>query len=166
MYKRGHLGIAMLTLAPITFWLVTAGYPAFAALVAGTVLYLSMLPDVDHRLPLVSHRGPTHSLLFAAVVGGVFAGAASLVGPALSVPVPGDVSMVAFGFLLGFGTVVAHLLGDVITPMGVNFLWPYPKRWSLSLTPADSAPWNWGLFALGVFALAGAVVLAVRGAPI
>lgn len=166
MYKRGHLGVAMLTLAPIAFRLVSTGYPVFAALVAGTVLYLSMLPDVDHRVPGISHRGPTHSLLFAAVVGGVFAGAASLVEPVLSVAVPGGVSMVAFGFLLGFGTVVAHLLGDVITPMGVNFLWPYPKRWSLSLTPADSTLWNWGLFALGVFSLAGAVALAIRGVPI
>ncbi|MXR42022.1 metal-dependent hydrolase [Halobaculum sp. WSA2] len=166
MYKRGHLGVAMLTLAPITFWLLTDGYPAFAVLVAGTVLYLAMLPDVDHRLPLVSHRGPTHSLLFAGVVGAVFAGAASLVEPVLSIAVPGGVSMVAFGFLLGFGSVVAHLLGDVITPMGVNFLWPYPRTWSLSLTPADSTLWNWGLFVLGVFAMAGAVALAVQGAAI
>ncbi|WP_435062733.1 metal-dependent hydrolase [Halobaculum sp. EA56] len=166
MYKRGHLGVAMLTLAPITFWLLSAGFPVFAALVAGTVLYLAMLPDVDHRVPGISHRGPTHSLLFAAVVGAVFAGAASLVEPVLSVAVPGGVSMVAFGFLLGFGTVVAHLLGDVITPMGVNFLWPYPREWSLSLTTADSTAWNWGLFALGVFALAAAVVLAARGVPV
>ena len=167
----------MLALAPITFWLLGGGYPAFAALVAGTVLYLAMLPDVDHRLPGVPHRGPTHSLLFAGVVGAAFAGAASLVEPVFSVAaslaepvfsvaVPGGVSMVAFGFLLGFGAVVAHLLGDVITPAGVNFLWPYPKTWSLSLTTADSTLWNWGLFVLGVFAMAAAVALAVQGAAV
>ncbi|UIO99308.1 metal-dependent hydrolase [Halobaculum sp. CBA1158] len=166
MYKRGHLGVAMLTLAPITFWLLTAGYPVFAVLVAGTVLYLAMLPDVDHRIPGIPHRGPTHSLLFAGVVGGVFAGAASLVEPVLSVAVPGGVSMVAFGFLLGFGSVVAHLLGDVITPAGVNFLWPYPREWSLYLTTADSTLWNWGLFVLGVFAMGASVAFAVRGLPI
>jgi inner membrane protein len=156
----------MLALAPITFWLLVGGYPAFAALVIGTVLYLAMLPDVDHRLPGVPHRGPTHSLLFAGVVGAAFAGAASLVEPVFSVAVPGGVSMVAFGFLLGFGAVVAHLLGDVITPAGVTFLWPYPKTWSLSLTTADSTLWNWGLFVLGVFAMAVAVALAVQGAAI
>ncbi|QZP38691.1 metal-dependent hydrolase [Halobaculum magnesiiphilum] len=166
MYKRGHLGVAMLTLAPITFWLLVGGYPAFAVLVAGTVLYLAMLPDMDHRVPGISHRGPTHSLLFAGVVGAVFAGAASLVEPVFSIAVPAGLSMVAFGFLLGFGSVVAHLLGDVITPAGVNFLWPYPKEWSLYLTNADSTLWNWGLFALGVCAMAGAVALAVRGVPV
>ncbi len=166
VFRRGHLGVAMLALAPVTFWLLSAGYPVFAALVAGTVLYLAMLPDVDHRIPGVPHRGPTHSLLFAGVVGGVFAGAASLVEPVLSVAVPGGVSMVAFGFLLGFGAVVAHLLGDAITPAGVNFLWPYPKEWSLYLTTADSTLWNWGLFGLGVFAMAGSVALALRGLPI
>ena len=166
VYKRGHFGVAMLTLAPVTFWLLSTGYPVFAALVAGTVLYLAMLPDVDHRVPGVSHRGPTHSLLFAVTVGAVFAGAASFVEPVLSVAVPAGLSMVAFGFVLGFGSVVAHLLGDVITPMGVNFLWPYPKTWSLYLTTADSTLWNWGLFGLGVFAMAGSVVLAVRGLPI
>ncbi|MFC6786192.1 metal-dependent hydrolase [Halobaculum halobium] len=166
MYKRGHLGVAMVTLAPITFWLLTDGYPVFAVLVAGTVLYLAMLPDMDHRVPGIPHRGPTHSLLFAGLVGAVFAGAASVLEPVLSVAVPGGVSMVAFGFLLGFGSVVAHLLGDVITPMGVNFLWPYPREWSLSLTTADSTLWNWGLFVFGVFAMAAAVVLAVRGLPV
>ena len=166
MYKRGHLGVALLTLAPITFWLLSTGSPVFGALVVGTVLYLAMLPDVDHRVPGIPHRGPTHSLLFAVVVGAVFAGAASLVEPVLSIAVPGGVSMVAFGFLLGFGSVVAHLLGDVITPAGVNFLWPYPRTWSLYLTGADSTVWNWGLFVLGVFAMAGAVALAVQGAAI
>lgn len=166
MYKRGHLGVAMLTLAPITFWLLIGGYPVFAVLVAGTVLYLAMLPDMDHRVPGISHRGPTHSLLFAGVVGAVFAGAASLVEPVFSIAVPAGLSMVAFGFLLGFGSVVAHLLGDVITPAGVNFLWPYPKEWSLYLTTADSTLWNWGLFTLGVFAMTGAVALAVRGVPV
>ncbi|SHG82892.1 inner membrane protein [Halobaculum gomorrense] len=156
----------MLALAPITFWLLVDGYPTFAVLVAGTVLYLAMLPDVDHRIPGISHRGPTHSLLFAGVVGAAFAGAASLVEPVFSIAVPGGVSMVAFGFLLGFGAVLAHLLGDVITPAGVNFLWPYPREWSLSLTTADSTLWNWGLFALGVFAMAAAVALAAQGVAI
>lgn len=156
----------MLTLAPITFLLVATGYPVFAALVAGTVLYLAMLPDVDHRIPGVPHRGPTHSLLFAGVVGAVFAGAATLVEPVFSIPVPGGLPMPIFGFLLGFGAVVTHLLGDVITPAGVNFLWPHPKEWSLYLTTADSTLWNWGLFGLGVFAMAASVVLAIQGLPI
>lgn len=169
MYRHGHLGIAMLALAPVAFGLLSAGLPLLAVVVCAVVLQLATLPDVDHRLPFVSHRGPTHSLAFAALVGGLLAGAAAVavpaVGAAVPVALPAGLPPAAFGFLLGFGAVFLHLLGDVITPMGVNFLWPYPRAWSLSWTTADSRPWNAGLFALGVFALAGAVALALRGVP-
>ncbi|WP_435124877.1 metal-dependent hydrolase [Halobaculum sp. D14] len=160
MYRKGHLGVSLLLFAPVGYWLVTAGYGALAFLTGATMLYLAMLPDVDHRVPGVPHRGPTHSLLFAAAVGAAFGYAATLLEPVFSVAVPAGLSMPAFGFLLGFGSVTAHLAGDVITPSGVNFLWPYPYEWSLNLTRADSTAWNLGLFGLGVFAVAAAAALA------
>jgi inner membrane protein len=128
-----------------------------------------MLPDVDHRLPGVPHRGPTHSLAFAALVGGGFA----LVGRAATSAGLGDVGLAAvadgsvvgfgFGFLVGFLTVLAHLLADALTPAGVNFLWPLSgSEYTLSLWPSDNRLANYGLFAAGVFAVAGALALAVR----
>ena len=160
MYRTGHLGVSLLAFAPVAYWLVSGGFVALAFLTGATMLYLASLPDVDLRLP-IPHRGPTHSLGFAALVGGAFAAVAWCAGRVASVAVPPGLSMTTFGFLLGFGSVVAHLLGDVITPMGVRFLWPSSRRWSLGLATADSRAWNAGLFALGVFALAASTSLAL-----
>lgn len=146
--------------APVGYWLVAGGYTAFAALVGATFVALAMLPDCDHRLPGISHRGPTHSLLFAALVGGVFAVLGEQVEPVLEVAVPAGLSMSGFGFLLGFGSVLAHLLADVITPMGVNFLWPYPHRWSLNVTPSNDVTWNVGLLAIGLVSTVWSLALA------
>jgi inner membrane protein len=168
MFRLGHYGVSLLVFAPIGFLLVTTGAVELAFVTGATMLWLSMLPDVDHKVPGISHRGPTHSLLFAALVGGVFAAVGAFLGQSLGLTATlggfGSVGLGVFGFFVGSVTVVAHLLGDAITPMGVNFLWPLSgRRYSLSLTPAKSTLWNYGLFVLGVFAVAAAAVLAVRG---
>lgn len=164
MYRTGHLGVSLLVFAPVGYALVAAGYPGLAVLTGATMVWLTMLPDVDHRLPLVPHRGPTHSLLFAALVGGVFGGAGHLLAgqaggsPALPLGVP----LAVFGFVVGFVAVLAHLLGDVLTPAGVNFLWPVSsRRYSLSVARASDTVANYLLFALGVFAVAAAAYLAL-----
>lgn len=169
MYQLGHYGVSLVVFSPIGFAFVRLGRPELAFATGAAMLGLAMLPDVDHRLPFVSHRGPTHSLAFAAAVGGVFAGAGHLLADAgsdLGVSVAlglFGLGLPAFGFLVGALTVVAHLLADVITPMGVNFLWPFTtSRYSLSLWPAKSRVANYALFAIGIFAASSALFLAVR----
>ena len=162
MYRTGHLGVSLLLFGPVGNWLVTAGYPALALLVGATMVSLANLPDLDTQVPGLPHRGPTHSLPFAAVVGAVLAFLAARVEPVFAVTVPPGLSMATAGFLLGFGSVLAHLLADVITPMGVAFLWPYPRRWSLNLTPSKDPVWNYGLLALGGVSTAWSLGLAVR----
>lgn len=167
MYRFGHFGVSLLVFAPLGYLFVSSGAVGLAFVTGATMLWLSMLPDVDHRVPGLPHRGPTHSLLFAALVGGVFAAVGQYLGETLGLIADfgtWSVGLGVFGFFLGSVTVVAHLLGDVITPMGVNFLWPLSgKRYSLSLTPAKNTLWNYGLFVLGLVAVAAATVLAIRG---
>lgn len=172
MYRKGHYGVALLTFAPIGFALVRAGEPELAFLTGATMLWFAMLPDVDHRLPLISHRGVTHTLVFAALVGGVFATVGALAGGALG-PVVGDpsvgtegvlagVGLAGFGFALGALTVCTHLLGDVLTPSGVALLWPLSnRRYTLGVTPAKSRVANYGLLAAGLAAVGAAAWLAV-----
>lgn len=169
MYQLGHYGVSLVVFSPLGFAFVRLGRPELAFATGAAMLGLAMLPDVDHRLPFVSHRGPTHSLLFAAAVGGAFAGAGHFLADAgsdLGVSVAlglFGVGLPAFGFFVGALAVVSHLLADVITPMGVNFLWPFTdSRYSLSLWPAKSRAANYGLFAIGVFAASSALLLAVR----
>lgn len=180
MYRKGHYGVALLVFAPISYALAALGAPLLAVLTGASMLWLAMLPDVDRRLPLIEHRGPTHSLLFAALVGAVFAGAGFLLGDVavLADLLGGDglggragptarLGLSAFGFFVGFVTVLAHLLADVLTPTGVNLLWPVSSRsYSLGLTRADDAFWNYGLLAVGVFASGAALYLTVKVAAV
>ncbi len=146
--------------APVGLALVLAGRPDLAVVGGGAMLWLSTLPDVDHRLPVVSHRGPTHTLAFAVLVGAVGAGA----GVGLASVLGGDrTTFVAFGFGIGTLGILAHLLADALTPAGVPLLWPLSSRdYSVSLTRADDALANYVLLAVGVCATAAAGVVALR----
>lgn len=163
MYRSGHYGVALLAYAPVLYALASAGRVVAAAAGLGIVLALTPLPDADHDVPLIEHRGVTHTLLFAVVVGGVVGGAMWLAaGPSgLALAPEQAVELAAGAGGAGAFAVLAHLLADALTPMGVAALWPLTgKRYSLGLTPADSTVWNVALFALGVFATAAAATLA------
>jgi len=156
MYRKGHLGVSLLVFAPVGYTLVRLGYPVVAAVTGGVMLWFTMLPDVDHRLPMIEHRGPTHSLAFAALVGGVGAALGVAAQSVVSVGLP----LPAVGFAIGALTVLAHLIGDTLTPMGVNYFWPVSTRTlSLSLTRADNHWANSGLFGLGLLVTAGWVAV-------
>ncbi|TQQ83241.1 metal-dependent hydrolase [Halonotius terrestris] len=152
MYRKGHLGVSMLVFAPVGYWLVAVGEPEPALLTGAVMLWLAMLPDIDHRLPVIEHRGVTHSLLFAGLIGGLFGAVGIVISGAFSVA---GVSLGVFGFLLGALTVGAHLVGDMLTPAGVPLLWPLPQTYSLSLTRADNTVANYGLFAVGIVVTGG-----------
>jgi inner membrane protein len=166
--RTGHYGVALLAFAPLCYVLLSLGQPGLAFVAGGTMLWFAMLPDVDHRLPLVSHRGPTHSLVFATLTGGTFAGVGLVVGSEIDGTVAVGFGLGAFGFLVGAAGVVAHLLADALTPAGVPLLWPLSgRRYSLRVARADNALLNYGLLGVGVAATAGMTVLAVGwGGPV
>ena len=160
MYKTGHYGAALFVYAPVGFVLLSVD-PALAVLGGVGSVALSRLPDYDQRVPLVDHRGVTHTLPFLAAV-------AVLLGAL------GHQSAEAFGTdplrTAGLGVVVAlvavgsHLLADVLTPAGVPLLWPLSgRRYSANVATASNPLANYGLLTLGVAAcaavgrLAGAV---------
>lgn len=170
MYRAGHLGVALLAWVPVGAGLVLAGAPGLAILGAGTMVGLSMLPDHDHDVPLIDHRGITHTLWFALAVGaigggvgwwlGVSGAGAAVLGlaPGAVVDAPEGVVLGAFGFGVGTFAILAHLLADALTPSGVPLLWPLSgRRYTLGLWRADNAVANYGLLALGAFSVAIAV---------
>jgi inner membrane protein len=160
VYRTGHYGVSALLYAPVGLALVLAGRPGAAVAGGVGVLWLATLPDVDLRIPGVPHRGPTHGLAFAALVGAALGGAGALVAGPLGLGAPARVGLFAFG--VGAFGVCAHLAGDALTPSGVPLFWPVGGSYSLSVTNADSTVWNYGLFALGVGATAAAALAAVR----
>lgn len=158
MYRSGHLGVALLVYAPVGFLLLVSGRADLALLGEVCMLGLASLPDYDQRIPLVKHRGITHTLAFALAVGGVLGAVGWVVGGRPEAFTSAELAV--FGFVFGTLAIIAHLLGDVITPAGIAPFWPLSGRnYSFRLARADNVLANYGLLALGVFATVALLAL-------
>ncbi|QAU13959.1 metal-dependent hydrolase [Halorubrum sp. BOL3-1] len=157
MYRNGHVGASLVVYAPFGF-LVTALVSVEAGAVGALgVASTAMVPDLDVRVPFVKHRGITHTVWFALLVGGVFGTA----GLALGIQ-NGAATALLFGgvgSLFGAVTTVSHLLADALTPVGIR---PYaPVRddeYTLDLFTAADPVANYALLGLGGVAAAVALV--------
>ena len=157
MYRTGHYGAALLVYAPMGFLLLAAGYETFAVIGAVVAVGGSMVPDWDHRIPFLTHRGITHTVWFAFLVGGVLGGTGWYLGE--GVTPRSQLWLAAYGFALGVLTVGAHILADGLTPMGVRPFEPLGHgSYSLDLTRAANPLGNGLLFVLGLLAAGGAVL--------
>lgn len=152
MYRTGHYGVALLCYAPVVFVLAAAGRLNLIIVGGAGLLAGAMLPDVDHRLPLIDHRGPTHTVGFAVAVAVGYAVIGVLIG--LQADPLATVGLALFGFLVGGLAVGSHLLADALTPAGVE---PFgEERISYEVVRAANPLANMALLGLG----AGAVFLA------
>lgn len=160
MHQNGHFGAALLVYAPLGFAVAAAGFQTLA-LVGGVVtVTLATLPDVDHHLPGVAHRGPTHTLWFAVLVGLVVAVAGLALTQSDGHITAGAVAV--FGFLVGTLSICSHVAADAITPMGVRPWTPFSDRhYSYGLVRAKNPVANWLLLAAGVGAAGAAYGLAL-----
>jgi inner membrane protein len=162
MYRLGHQGVNLVLFAPVLLVLIVAGYPLAGLAGVAVVFTTASLPDVDHRLPLIEHRGVTHTVWAALVVGAAAAVLAWLATGAFTEAVAAlglsrPVVAVYAGGLLSF-SVLGHLAGDVLTPMGIAPLYPLStESYTLSVCPAKSWLANRLLFAGGVGATAAVV---------
>jgi len=161
MYRTGHYGAALLVYAPVGAALLVTGFEAAAVGGGAGTVALTRLPDYDLQIPLVSHRGPTHTIGFALLVGLVLGGALAGLAQAGAVGSERVFAAGAFGFLIGVLSVGSHLLADALTPAGIEPLWPVSsKNYSLELVTADSVVGNYALLALGVFVTVALLLVA------
>ncbi|WP_459194124.1 metal-dependent hydrolase [Halosimplex sp. J119] len=173
MYRTGHFGVAMLVYAPVGAALLALGFDDVALAGGAVTVALSTVPDVDHSLPFVEHRGATHTIWFAlfvgVIVGTLGAGLSASSGVDFGLitgtgTVPnaiGDLTPAAqlgsFGSLVGVLAVLSHLLGDVLTPKGITPFWPVSRaHYTVSAWRADDERANRALLTAGA-----AVVVAV-----
>ena len=153
MYLLGHLGAAAAAYVLVRRGVLGRRDPGPSPALVG-LLALAMAPDVDHRVPGLEHRGVTHTVWFAALLGV----AAALVAAAVANPpsrsssslhLPGRAAV--RGFAVGAGAVLIHLAADVVTPIGVRPLAPLSDAGgSLSLVSAADPRANAVMFAAGV----------------
>lgn len=169
MYKAGHYGTAFLVYAPVAFILTYLQLFPHAAIAGLFIIGFTRIPDWDLFIPFVKHRGITHTFVFVLFIG-VFAGsglagALQIVGDLtaywLGIPATTENLLYAFGFgfVTGGLSIIAHMLGDIITPMGIQPLRPFrDTRWRYKIAPASSPVANAGLFGLGVGLTIGAII--------
>ena len=113
MILIGHLGITLFFCAPLANLLVTSGHRVEVPRWTGIALLVTLLPDLDFVIPWLTHRGVSHSLLSAVCLGVVVAIITEVRWGGLS-PFSDSFGGMWFGFLLGTGSVISHLLGDII----------------------------------------------------
>ena len=175
MYSSGHYGTAMILYAPVVFVLMYLQLYPLAALASIIIVGGTRIPDWDLRIPVVQHRGITHTFLFVAffglligtaLAGGVLYGYEKLPEPFLlfgSGEVTGVTVVIAalFGFACGALSIIAHLLADFITPMGLQPLHPFSDaRYSAQIVKAKNPVANALLFTSGMIAV---IVAAAAG---
>lgn len=153
MYWRGHVGIALLAYAPLAGICRIAGEPELAVLGGVLAVAFSTLPDLDHWLP-VPHRGGTHTVAFAVVVGALASLAAQLATVAAGViGIPAWTP--AFVGSVVTATVCSHLAGDAITPMGIRPFRPFWRaHFTFDVTPAKDPRANRLFLGIGLAAVA------------
>jgi inner membrane protein len=165
MYKPGHVGMSLIFLSPITFILNSINRPILSVITIITTIFLTTQPDIDLKLPVVKHRGLTHTIYFAILLGliasFIFRKSHSLFLDQI-VTNTSTMSITLLGFLVGFLAVISHLMADVITitgiqPFSFGFLGnyrPFSKfsketRYQLQWTTAKSPLANLILVILG-----------------
>lgn len=159
MYRSGHQGVNLLLFAPVFAALALRGHAVLGVVGVAVVFSTASMPDVDIRLPLVSHRGITHTVWAAGALGVAVAIPAYYAGTAVASSVPGlavydPVVLGAYtGGVVAF-SMLGHLVGDLLTPMGIRPFAPLGRSYSLGLWTADSIA-NTALFGLGVVVLGG-----------
>jgi Predicted membrane-bound metal-dependent hydrolase (DUF457). len=163
MYVLGHVGISLLLFAPLAGMLLSAGHPLVTLPTGVLMIVLAPLPDLDTYTDRLDHRGPTHTVWFALGVGLLIWLVAGL-STAFWNQYISSYSLLPVWIPLWFGgvstvAVVGHLLGDLITPMG---LWPFrpvsDRHYTVDLTPSKSPRANQLCFGAGSLALITAVV--------
>ncbi|KZX49306.1 metal-dependent hydrolase [Haloarcula sp. K1] len=145
MYQNGHYGAALLFIAPIGALLIAAGFVELALVAGITAVALAMVPDLDQRVPGVTHRGLTHTVWFALLVGVLTASGT------VALTITGPVVSAVTGFIVGAGTIASHVAADALTPAGVRPLSPVDEtRYSLDLVKAKNPLANYALLGLGI----------------
>lgn len=170
MHSQGHFGVSMVLCAPVLFVSIISEMYVVGVLVCGLMLMFSSTPDIDLKIPWVSHRGFTHTVHFAILFGG-FMSIVSFVALTsikelfvieyiIQLSVLSSIvqisSVIFIGSVLG---VMSHLFGDILTPTGVHFFSRSNNfGYSLNVCNASSKVGNNSIVKLG-FLIVGLTIV-------
>lgn len=146
----GHVGLTLLLCAPLATGLVREGHREDVPRWVGIALVVTLLPDLDVILPWFAHRGISHSLLAAGCFGIVVTVVDAVSWRRAAAFSEGSVRRAMLGFTVGTGSVLSHLIGDLITPMGVRPFLPVDSVYTLNLVYAKDIHANLAVLVAGV----------------
>lgn len=179
MDRHGHVGLNLLVYTPIAYYLFQSGQAALAAVGLVALFALEPLIDLDYVVPGATHRGTSHSLFGALVVGllcgvGVYIltgvavttftqaafGQPVIVSGASEQSPLNPVRNAKIGVLFGIGAVLLHLIGDSITRSGIRPFLPFARS-RLAFELISEEGWaQFVLFGIGLIAFGGMFLVA------
>lgn len=168
MHREGHIGLGLLLYAPLAYYFTATDQLTLMAVGLVAAAVHSYAPDFDLWLPGVSHRGITHTF-----VGGAVAAVLTVVA-VIAVIASGDTTLspslleyatiAGITFSISFIGFLSHLVGDVLTPMGIAPFNPWnDTTYSLNLVYASNEWANEQLAYLGAVAITVALLLGTVG---
>ena len=141
MKAKGHWGLALIILSLIV---IPFGVNIYNISLIFLTSFLSSLPDIDIVIIGMKHRKITHTILFALCTGIIFSFA---FGTVIKFG-----NWYFIGFIAGFGGVVLHLLGDLMTHMKFKPFYPFSsKEFAFGFFKSNNFIINYGFFILGWF---------------
>jgi len=143
--------------APVLVGLLWMELYVFAILGLVLSMGLVMLPDKDQGIPLLPHRGFTHTIWFASLVGLAMALVGMVIAPVLIFAGVDAQPVILFLGFIGVFSIVAHLFADAITPAGIKPYQPLSQRRHSGRISANSFIGNWFFWLSGI----GAILFAV-----
>jgi membrane-bound metal-dependent hydrolase YbcI (DUF457 family) len=165
MHRRGHVGVTLLAVAPIAYYFVSNGTPLLALLSWVGIQAVEPLPDWDLQVSGLQHRGLSHSLLAALLVGSVLGASGWVLSGSVNDLLLAVPSVLSTGF--DQGTVVADRFSHVLTVLNLQPLTISIERLGLFSTSAiDRHVIALFGFAVGVYGIIAHLlgdVITVRG---
>ncbi|MBD3206616.1 hypothetical protein GF319_09785 [Candidatus Bathyarchaeota archaeon] len=146
LYKEGHVGLTFLIMSII---MLPFPYSTNNLIMIVLASAFSALPDIDLEWQRkgypVHHRGITHSILFAIIIGVIFGYVFWLANKTFL--------WAGMGFVSGFMAVVSHMVGDTFTYMKFKPFYPFNmKEISYGFCRANNKAANEGLMTVGTIA--------------
>lgn len=150
MYRKGHIGINMMLFAPILFIMIILEFVILGIIGLISVSYFASLPDIDLKIKRLKHRGFTHTISFAVLIGlivfmiGLFVSNIFMALGIINTSLFNLIFISIYSFYIGFFIVMGHIAGDIITPTGVR-IFEKPKYIPNSYIFSDK---NYTLFSI------------------
>lgn len=160
MHKRGHVGMTAILYSPIAYTLAYYNYTMYAIAGLIAIWFFAGLPDIDMKLPKVTHRGPVTHSVFSSIGMTILTGTLlTLISHTYTISTLTNQTILFISLLMGF-IFLAHLAGDIITYSGIAPLAPIKNtNITLNLCGADSIIFNWLFFLTGIILTLLAIAL-------